>query len=70
MIKLRNLARQLAGFYRDLSSSFKGLDARIHLKWTKKGGNLLKFGHNQMQVSFSIQRKKQPGGCTFTCRDN
>ena len=27
--KARNLAKQLAGFYRDLNGSFQGLDARV-----------------------------------------
>ena len=29
--KARDLSRQLAGFYRDLNASFKGVDARIPL---------------------------------------
>ena len=41
--KARNLARQLAGFYRDLNGSFKGLDARIPLEMDKKGRKSIKI---------------------------
>ena len=39
----RNLARQLAGFYRDLNGSFKGLDARIPIEMDKKGRKSIKI---------------------------
>ena len=41
--KARNLARQLAGFYRDLNSSFKGLDARVPIEMEKKGRKSIKI---------------------------
>ena len=44
---IKNLAKQLAGFYRDLNGSFKGYIMNF-TEMDKKGGNLYKFGHNQM----------------------
>jgi len=41
--KARSLARQLAGFYRDLNVSFKGLDARIPLEMEEKGRKSIKI---------------------------
>ena len=41
--KARNLARQLAGFYRDLNGSFKGLDARVPREMEKKGRKSIKI---------------------------
>ena len=45
--KARNLAKQLAGFYRDLNSSFKGLDARVPMEMETKGNTQL---HEQIFV--------------------
>ena len=41
--KARNLSKQLAGFYRDLNGSFKGLDARVPLEMEKKGRKTIKI---------------------------
>ena len=39
----RNLAKQLASFYSDLNSSFKGIDARIPNEMQKKGKETLQI---------------------------
>jgi len=39
----RNLAKQLAAFYSDLNSSFKGIDARIPNEMQRKGKQTLKI---------------------------
>ena len=39
----RKLAKQLASFYSDLNSSFKGIDARIPNEMQRKGKQTLKF---------------------------
>ena len=39
----RDLAKQLAGFYRDLNNSFKGLDARIPEEAINKGKESIKI---------------------------
>jgi len=39
----RNLAKQLAAFYSDLNSSFRGLDARIPNEMQRKGKQTLKI---------------------------
>ena len=39
----RKLAKQLASFYSDLNSSFKGIDARIPNEMQSKGKQTLKF---------------------------
>ena len=41
--KARNLAKQLASFYRDLNNSFKGLDARIPEETGDKGRSSIKY---------------------------
>ena len=59
--KARNLARQLAGFYRDLNGSFKGLDARIPLELDKKGRKSIKiWAQSNARLSSLYKRKKQP----------
>ena len=59
--KARNLARQLAGFYRDLNSSFKGLDARIPLELDKKGRKSIKiWAESNARLASLYKRKKQP----------
>ena len=58
--KARNLARQLAGFYRDLNSSFKGLDARIPLEMDKKGRKSIKiWAQSNARLASLYIRKKQ-----------
>ena len=39
----RNIAKQIAGFYRDLKVSFKGIDARVPLEMDKKGRESIKI---------------------------
>ena len=39
----RNLAKQLASFYSDLNSSFKGIDARIPIEMQRKGKQTLQI---------------------------
>jgi tetratricopeptide (TPR) repeat protein len=57
----RDLARQLAGFYRDLNSSFKGLDARIPLEMEKKGRKSIKvWAQSNARLASLYKRKKQP----------
>ena len=59
--KARNLARQLAGFYRDLNGSFKGLDARIPLEMDKKGRKAIKiWAQSNARLASLYKRKKQP----------
>ena len=59
--KARNLARQLAGFYRDLNGSFKGLDARIPLEMEKKGRKSIRiWAQSNARLASLYKRKKQP----------
>ena len=59
--KARNLARQLAGFYRDLNSSFKGLDARVPMEMEKKGRKSIKiWAESNAKLSALYKRKNQP----------
>jgi len=59
--KARNLARQLAGFYRDLNASFKGLDARIPIELDKKGRKSIKiWAQSNARLASLYKRKKQP----------
>ena len=59
--KARNLSRQLAGFYRDLNGSFKGLDARIPLELDKKGRKSIKiWAQSNARLASLYTRKKQP----------
>ena len=59
--KARNLSRQLAGFYRDLNSSFKGLDARIPLEMEEKGRKSIKiWAQSNARLASLYKSKKQP----------
>ena len=59
--KARNLARQLAGFYRDLNGSFKGLDARVPIEMEKKGRKSIKiWALSNARLASLYKRKKQP----------
>ncbi len=59
--KARNLSRQLAGFYRDLNGSFKGLDARIPREMDKKGRKSIKiWAQSNARLASLYIRKKQP----------
>ena len=59
--KARNLAKQLSGFYRDLNSSFRGLDARIPLEVEKKGRESIKaWAEANERLASLYTRKQQP----------
>ncbi|MBO6979570.1 MAG: hypothetical protein JJ837_09115 [Prochlorococcus marinus XMU1428] len=59
--KARNLARQLAGFYRDLNGSFKGLDARVPIEMEKKGRESIRiWALSNARLASFYKRKKQP----------
>ena len=59
--KARDLAKQLAGFYRDLNGSFKGLDARIPLEMEKKGRRSIQiWAQSNARLASLYKRKKQP----------
>ena len=59
--KDRNLAKQLAGFYRDLTASFKGLDARVPLEMEQKGRRSIKiWAQSNARLAALYIRKKQP----------
>ena len=56
----RNLAKQLAAFYSDLNSSFRGIDARIPNEMQRKGKQTLKIlaETNERLASLYIKTKK------------
>ncbi len=56
----RKLAKQLASFYSDLNSSFKGLDARIPNEMQRKGKQTLQIlaESNERLASFYIENEK------------
>ena len=56
----RKLAKQLASFYADLNSSFKGTDARIPIEMQKKGKQALQTlaETNERLVSMYIKTEK------------
>ena len=59
--KARDLAKQLAGFYRDINGSFKGLDARIPLEMEKKGRKSIKiWAQSNARLAALYKRKNQP----------
>ena len=59
--KARNLSRQLAGFYRDLNASFKGLDARVPLEMEKNGRKSIKiWAQSNARLASLYKSKKQP----------
>ena len=59
--KARDLAKQLAGFYRDLNGSFKGLDARIPLEMEKKGRDSIRiWAQSNARLAALYVRKDQP----------
>ena len=47
----RKLAKQLASFYSDLNSSFKGVDARIPNEMQKRKTNITNFGGIKSKIS-------------------
>ena len=57
----RNLSKQLAGFYRDLNGSFRGLDARIPLELEKKGKESIKaWAESNARLAVLYTRKQEP----------
>ncbi len=56
----RKLAKQLASFYSDLNSSFKGIDARIPKEMQKKGKETLRIlaESNERLAALYIKNKK------------
>ncbi len=56
----RKLAKQLASFYSDLNSSFKGIDARIPNEMQRKGKQTLQIlaKSNERLASMYIKNKK------------
>ena len=56
----RKLAKQLASFYSDLNSSFKGLDARIPMEMQRKGKETLQIlaESNERLVSLYLKTEK------------
>tara|TARA_Y100001970_G_C14244211_1_gene866932 strand:+ start:1511 stop:2029 length:519 start_codon:yes stop_codon:yes gene_type:complete len=59
--KARTLAKQLLSFYRDLSGSFRGLDARIPREMDKKGRAILEvYADSNMRLAALFRRQNQP----------
>ena len=59
--KGRNLAKELVGFYRDLSGAFRGLDARIPREMDSKGRNSLKaLAEANARLASWYKGKNQP----------
>ena len=59
--KARDLAKQLAGFYRDLNSSFNGLDARIPEEASNKGRESIKiWAKSNARLAALYKRRNQP----------
>ena len=57
----RDLAKKLAGFYRDLNSSFKGVDARIPEETGNKGRESIKiWAKSNARLAALYKRKNQP----------
>ena len=57
----RNLAKQIAGFYRDLKVSFKGIDARIPKEMDKKGRESIKiWAESNSRLAALYLRKNDP----------
>ena len=59
--KARDLAKQLAGFYRDLNGSFQGLDARIPKEVGEKGKKSLTiWAESNARLAALYKRRNQP----------
>ena len=57
----RDLAKQIAGFYRDLNTSFKGLDARIPEEVGEKGRESIKiWAKSNARLAALYKRRNQP----------
>ena len=58
---LRDLSKQLAGFYRDLNSSFSGLDARIPDETSEKGKESIRvWAKSNARLAALYKRRNQP----------
>ena len=59
--KARDLAKQLAGFYRDLNGSFRGMDARIPDEMGDKGRESIKiWAESNARLIALYKRRNQP----------
>ena len=59
--KARDLAKQLAGFYRDLNSSFRSMDARIPDEMGDKGRESIKiWAESNARLAALYTRKQEP----------
>ena len=59
--KARDLAKKLAGFYRDLNVSFRGLDARIPNEMDQKGRESIRiWAESNARLVALYKRKNQP----------
>lgn len=57
----RDLCRRLLGFYRDLSGSFRGLDARIPREMDQKGRDTLTLlSQTNLRLAAVFRRQNQP----------
>ncbi len=57
----RKLAKQLASFYSDLNSSFKGIDARIPNEMQKKGKQILQIlAESNERLAFLYIKTEKP----------
>ena len=57
----RDLAKQLAGFYRDLNGAFKGMDARIPNEMGDKGRESIKiWAESNSRLAALYKRRNQP----------
>jgi hypothetical protein len=57
----REASRQLLGFYRDLSGSFRGLDARIPREMDQKGRQALEtLAQANLRLAALLRRQNQP----------
>ena len=57
----RDLAKQLAGFYRDLNGAFKGMDARIPNEMIDKGRESIKiWAESNARLVALYKRRNQP----------
>jgi len=57
----RDLAKRLLGFYRDLSGSFRGLDARIPREMDQKGRDtLVLLSQANLRLAAVFRRQNQP----------
>ena len=59
--KARDISKQLLSFYRDISSSFKGLDARIPRKMDSNGREVLvMLAKSNLRLATLFRKKNQP----------